>query len=595
MITGALAHELVAIAQAVGNAAHGEKETIYQDACARLSLSRATLMRKLARVKISPPRKQRTDAGEYQLSREEAILISAVLMESHRKKDKQLKTIGEAVAMLRANGEVKAERVDPATGEITLLSDSAISRALKGYVLHPKQLLRPAPAKELKSLHPNHVWQIDASLCVLYYLRTDNPSENGLQVMRHDEFYKNKPKNLARIESERVWSYEVTDHYSGAIFVHYVLGAESAKNISESFIEAIQQRDGQPFYGVPEILMMDMGSANTSGIFKNLLRRLNVRPLPHAPKNARATGQVENARNIIERNFESGLKFSQIASLEELNAAARVWANWYNTYKIHSRHGCGRFSKWLEITTEQLRIAPPPEVCQALLTHEPELRRVSDFLTVQFNNAEYDVSAVPRVFVGEKLKVTYNPYKLDCACIVDTDAQGHEVLQDVPLVQRDRTGYRADGNVIGEDYTRHADTIADTNRKEVERVITEAATQAEAEEKRKQIDKGRVQPFGGRIDPFKHMREAPKPAFIPRQGAVVQPAVTVAGITAAPRVLSQFEALRELVRMGMEPGAERAAMVRRLHPDGVPEDQLESLKTRLEAFGQMRVIAGGKD
>lgn len=594
MVTGALAHELVAIAQQVHSAGHGGKEAIYRDACARLGLSRATLLRKLAKVTLKNPRKQRTDAGQYQLSRDEAILVSAALMESHRKKDKQLKSVGEAVAMLRANGEVKAQRVDPDTGEIVPLSDSAITRALKGYVLHPKQLLKPPPAKELKSLYPNHVWQIDASLCVLYYLRTDNPRESGLQVMEYKDFYKNKPKNLARIESDRVWSYEVTDHYSGAIFVHYVLGAESAKNISESFIEAMQQRGGQPFYGVPEILMMDMGSANTSGVFSNLLRRLNVRALPHAAKNARATGQVENARNIIECSFESSLKFEAVGSLDELNAAARMWAIWYNTHKKHSRHGCSRFSKWLEITSEQLRIAPPPDVCQALLTHEPQLRRVSDFLTVEFNNAEYDVSAIPRVFVGEKLKVTYNPYKPDCACIVDTDAQGHEVLQDVPLVQRPDGNFREDGNVIGEDYSRHADTIADINRKEIERVITGAATQAEAEENRKQINKGRALPFDGRIDPFKHMREAPIPVFIPRQGEAVQPTVTVAGMNVQPRVLSHFEAIKELMALGVSPSQESNEMVRRMFPDGVPQDQLESLKARL-SFGPMRVIAGGKE
>ena len=34
-------------------------------------------------------------------------------------------------------------------------------------------------------------------------------------VMDAAEFYKNKPKNLARITSNRVWSYEITDHASG--------------------------------------------------------------------------------------------------------------------------------------------------------------------------------------------------------------------------------------------------------------------------------------------------------------------------------------------------------------------------------------------
>ena len=73
-------------------------------------------------------------------------------------------------------------------------------------------------------------------------------------------------------------------------------------------------------------IMMDMGSANTSGLFKNLARRLKVKLLAHAPGNARATGQVENARNIIERSFESSLRLQPVANLVELNAMVQRWA-----------------------------------------------------------------------------------------------------------------------------------------------------------------------------------------------------------------------------------------------------------------------------
>ena len=594
MLKGAaLTQYLVDIARQADLTAHGEKEVIYKNAYETLGISRSTLLRKLARVKVSSARKQREDAGRYELSREEALSISASLMESHRKNNKRLKSVGSVVQMLRANKIIRAERVDPDTGECKPLTDSAISRALRGYVLHPDQLLRPAPAKELQSLYPNHVWQIDASLCVLYYLNASSACSSGLQVMKHDEFYKNKPKNLKRIENNRVWSYQITDHYSGAIFVHYVLGAESAENISEAFIAAIQQREKLPFHGVPEILMMDMGSANTSGMFKNLLRRLRVKPLPHAPRNARATGQVEQARNIIERDFESNLKLQPVNSLEELNQAAYVWMRWYNAHKIHSRHGSSRFSKWLEIHPDQLRLAPSPEVCRALLTHEPEEREVTDKLVVRFNNQQYDVQDIPNIQVGEKLKVTYNPYKPGFACIVDTDADGVEVLHDIPAIERNGGGYRNDANVIGEEYTRHKHTVADLNRKEVERIaagVPNTATDEETEAARKRIDKGQALPMGGRIDPYKHMREAEMPLYIPRQGRELQIETKVP--TAQPRMLNHFEAARELVDMGVELSPERNLLIKNMYPQGVPETELESLKTSLEKRAFLRVVGG---
>jgi len=393
-MNAALIHALYDVQHRAQLAGHGGKGAVYDEACRQLGMARATLMRKLKDITVKPDRKQRSDAGAVTLPRDEAVLISALLMDSLRKNNKRLMSITQAVEMLRANGEIRAEYVDLATGEVRPLSDSAVGRALRAYGLHPDQLLRPSAHTELRSLHPNHVWQIDASLCVLYYLDASSERETGLQVMDADKFYKNKPRNLARIEADRVWSYEVTDHYSGALRAHYVMGAESAANLAESFITFTQQVGDSPFYGVPFILMMDMGSANTAGAFKNLARRLQVRLEAHMPGNARATGQVENARNILERSFESGLRLAPVGNLDELNAAAARWARWYNATKLHSRTRRTRFDAWMDITPQQLRTVDG-DLARELLTHEPETRKVSGTLTVSFKGQEYDVRALP--------------------------------------------------------------------------------------------------------------------------------------------------------------------------------------------------------
>lgn len=576
---------LVAVAQAAAAAGPGGKGPIYAAACAELGISLATLHRHLSQVTMKPERKQRSDAGHVALSRDEAKAISALLITSQRKNNKRLLSIGQAVEILRANNEVRAEVLDEATGELRPLSDSAIARALRVHGMHPDQLNRPTPAVELKSLHPNHVWQIDASMCVLYYLHAESERETGLQVMERERFYKNKPANLKAIEQDRVWSYEATDHNSGGILLNYVLGAESGTNLAESFIEFIQAR--QVIHGVPFILMMDMGSANTSGLFKNLARRLQVKLVPHMPGNARATGQVENARNIIERSFEPALRLAPVANLAELNAQARRWADWYNANKVHSRHGRTRAEQWLTITAEQLRLAPSPELCRELLTHEPESRRVSDTLTVQFKGREFNVRGVPGAMVGEKVMVTYSPYAADTAAIVDTDAEGSEVLHTIPVVERDDAGFRVDGNVIGEDYRRPADTPIDTNRKEVERFAYDADTDDEAAAKKK----AKAVPFGGRIDPYKPIEQAPERTFMPRRGTELRPLVAT---QAAPaQVLTHFEVAAELARRGVAMSADRNALVRQWFPDGVPDDQVDQLQARLTARAGLRVVAGG--
>jgi hypothetical protein len=580
---------LVQLAQAICQAPRGSKGQLLAAAEAETGMSRAHLYRLLDQVTVKPSRKQRTDAGDVALIRDDACTISALLMTSARKTGKRLMSIGQAVDILLANGEIKPFVLDPETGELVRLSDSAIARALRSYGMHPDQLNRATPAVELKSLHPNHVWQIDASICVLYYLNAKTSKEAGLQVMDRDKFYKNKPANLKRIEADRVWSYEVTDHYSGAIFVNYVMGAESGTNLAESFIAAIQKRPDDPLHGVPFNLMMDMGSANTSGLFGNLARRLQVQLHAHSPGNARATGQVEKARDLIERSFESGLRLQPVADLAELNASAQRWACWFNANKLHSRHGKARYDLWLTIGPEQLRIAPAPELCFELLSATPESRQVRDNLTVGFKNRDFCVRNVPGVMIGEKLQITVNPYVADAALVLLKDADGHELLHSIPLLTKDEAGFFDRANVIGEDYARPADTLLDANRKEVQRFAYAAATDDEAESKRK----AGVVPLGGRIDPYKVIDAAPVRSFMPKHGAGLVPAVTTTSTPLPVRTLTQFEAAQALKARGMTLNAELVATLKSLYEGGVPEDQLDALYARLTVRGGLRVVNGG--
>ncbi|MGL9774244.1 MAG: hypothetical protein ACR5LG_10800 [Sodalis sp. (in: enterobacteria)] len=170
-----LTKRLLAIAQAAEKARHGGKDAVYQTGCQALGISKATLLRKIKQVSAKPPRKQRVDYGTSALTRDEALLISGVITKSKRNNSKRLYSLEKTVNDLRANNLINAGHVDNETGEWFPLSVDAINRALYQYRLHPNQLRAPAPCIQLKTDHPNHVWQLDASLCVLYYLK--NPEK----------------------------------------------------------------------------------------------------------------------------------------------------------------------------------------------------------------------------------------------------------------------------------------------------------------------------------------------------------------------------------------------------------------------------------
>lgn len=197
----ALIERLSEIAKTAQNLGRGEKSRYLQTKADELQMSVSTLYRKLESVAVKPTRKARSDKGEMTLSLDDAKLISSVVMEGMRKNGKRIMTVERAVTMLRANSMIQACHTDG-----TALSVGAIVRGLKAYHLHPDQLLEPNPVMSMKSLHPNHLWQIDPSLCVLYYLPRNKVQgkDTGLRIMNSDEFYKNKMDNFTKIINDRV-------------------------------------------------------------------------------------------------------------------------------------------------------------------------------------------------------------------------------------------------------------------------------------------------------------------------------------------------------------------------------------------------------
>lgn len=591
-----------ALAEAVHaflQAGHGAKASVAERFAVQWQCSVQTVYRRVGPElkRLTGPtgaRRRRCDAGKSAWTMAELDRVSCFLLESRRQNSKQLADLPSALDTLRANGEIRGECIDAETGEVRLLSASSCAAALRENRLHPAQLTAPAPKVELVSEHPNQVWQIDPSLCVLYYLRNDD----GVHVMPQDEFNKNKPRNLARIANERVWRYVFTDHASGAFYVEYVLGAESGENLCRSFINAIQRRGAaDPLCGVPLIVMVDPGSANTGALFRNLCAALGVLVWVNQPGQPWAKGQVEKTNDIIERKFEFRVRFARPDNLAELNDAAWRWMRNFNATAQHTRHRSSRYQAWMTIQPAQLRLAPSAAECLRLATHAPEMRLVNSLLRISFRGHTYDVSGVPGVIVGQKLTVTRNAFsQADGAQVLFTGEDGRDTWYTLEPLAKNDFGFTSAGVRVG-DYRPHADTPADTNRKRLERLAMDASTDAEAAARRK----AKATPFGGRIDPYKSINETAEIPHLPRRGQamdVVVPEVKVAPQAAdkpaAPlpsftaRVLSHVELAQHLRGRIAEWGAPYFAALVQGWPQGATEDELEAIARRLPVLVQNR-------
>lgn len=491
------------IADKLGKAKHGEKGDIIAKACDTLQVSRPQLYRELEKVGFTTERKTRSDKGKTIVPAEVAEQVGAMVHLATRANGKKTLPITTALEILSADG--KAPKVSPAT----------ISRVMKQNMCHPKQLATPTAHTSQRSLHPNHVWQVDASVCVIFYL-----PKGGMQVMDEKKFYKNKPHNLKKIENERVIRYVITDHFSGSIYVEYVSGSESSENLIQVFLNAIQQRGfEEPMHGVPFILYADKGCANTSGLFKNLMERLDVQFIAHATGNSRAKGQVENAQNIVETQFEGRFKFLNIENIEQLNDLAKRWRVDWNEHKIHSRTKQTRNKVWQSITIHQLRKAPAMELCKELVSTVPVEKTVKGNLTIShsikgYGQHDYDLRHIDGIYPKAKVQVVVNPYRSPCVDVLVAQADGSTKIYTCEPMQTDWVGFDVNAPIIGEQIQAMPNSEIDNQRNKV----IKTAYGVDTLEKAEQAMEKKAVAFDGKLNVMADIDSHDNNSYIPKRG-----------------------------------------------------------------------------
>lgn len=544
-------------------ASHGARGKIIEGAAELLGITRQSLYAKLKTVGWSSGRKPRTDRGDSDIPRDEVMAVATIMRSSLRANGKMLLPMKDAIEIALANGALSRR-----------VSATTMTRLMRQHRVHPQQLALATPHSRMRSLHPNHVWQFDVSICVLYRLR------NGkVNVMDERKFNARKPLNLAEIMNQRVLRYAVADHTSGAVYARYYLAAgEDQGTLFDFLMRAFQRREEGLMYGVPMMMVWDAGSANQSHAIQNLLTHLAVRHWAHRPGNPRAKGLIEVTHNIIERKFEGRLAFTRIDSIDDLNAHLDVWLRDFNGTAIHRRHGATRWAMWQRIRQEELRLCPPVELCRELLIAAPQERTVNGNLSIDFKcpgypRARYSVAQIQSLQVKDRVVVTFNPYRLPNIFVVAEDQDGLLRYHECTPYAEDIYGMEIGSPIFGERYRAPADTAADAARKDVnERAFGERDTLDADNAKAK----GRIA-MDGKIDPFKDLRDRADqvPAYLQRRGTEL----TVPNPVATElKPLTHVEALFELrARLGQALTVEQSALVARLHPDGVPHDALDDL------------------
>lgn len=591
----AVVRELMQQLTALGR---GERDKHVADAATMLGISKVTLYRHLKKQGWTSGRKARADKGKAALSDEELQAIAAMQRATQRKNGKDMMSAGDAQAIAAANGLLERE-LHPAT----------VNRLLRRKGLSVKQMRRDTPHINLATSHPNQMWQIDPSYCVLYYLK----DSKGLAVMDEAKFYKNKPQNFAKIAHERVLRYVAVDHCSGAFYCRYYnVSGENAETMFEFLMAAMGTKDKEhnPFEGVPEMLVWDKGSANQSALIINCLNGLGVKHYAHVKGNSRAKGSVEKHNDIIERKFESRLAFMQVSSIEELNAACEAWQRHYQANVLHSRHGMTRFAAWRKIKPEQLIARPPIEICRVLLTSKPQQRKVAgnyqiSFAVAGYGSQQYRVAEVDDVRIGETVEVAVNPYAAPSIWVSHPDRFGEMKRYEIAPLAKNEWGFTEDAVAVTGHFEQAPLDVISRNRQDLDEM-------AWGTRDAQQIDKLRnsksAPAFGGALNPLADVQvvKASKVRHLPKQGKPLAVEATAPQqIDVNPLFVPAAAAPREelprpiidLLRWAATQttmSAELNAELRETYPDGLPESAWQSaldaaLKTLTRA--KLKVIA----
>ncbi len=537
----------------LNDAGHGQKGAIFNECAAYFGWSRQKAIRLLKEVGYETKRKVRSDKGKTTVSEDTLLRLAAVQRSGSTKNGK------DALHVTGAYSIVKTEGYD-------LNVSVARARALlRERQLDRKSLSRPTPHVQMRSLHPNHVHLVDPSLSRLYY------SPQGLSRIRDAEANRNKVQGFKKL---KLWRYVLTDHYSGSVVMKYYESAgENQTNLYDFLLYAwgVKNNPIYHFHGMPDILLMDSGSANISRAMTYALKALDIKTIAHGVEKPRVKGQVEKYNDVAEP-FETRLRLQPQMTVEAINAAAEKWCANYNADCIRNynaklnRNGFEivRLESWLTIKPEQLRELPPKQVCHKLLTREPKRVVVRGDLMLPFEGRIYPLAGLPGLYVG--MEVFVQPLLMrddDMVRVHYMDDQREEVSIEVaPVAIDEHSGFLDDAPVLGQEYKAHKKTILEKNAEKLDELV--------GNQKR---------PFNGEIAAISQLDDPDiDKVYIARKG---EQSIVAGGYLYDAKLTPVQIAQRLRKSLGFW-SADCMNFIQNNYPNGAKESELKSIETHLK-------------
>ncbi len=168
--------------------------------------------------------------------------------------------------------------------------------------------------------------------------------------------------------------------------------------------------------GIPRVLYLDNGSAQSSGQLKLICARLGVRITHSRPGRPQGRGKKERLYRTVAEQFAVEVDVAGVDTLAQLNTYWAAWVEQVYHRRVHTSTAQSPLDRWLAGPTA-LRAAPEPDALAAAFLWSAT-RTVTTTRTVSLHGNTYEVDPA---LVGRRVALVFDPTDLASIAVLDGD------------------------------------------------------------------------------------------------------------------------------------------------------------------------------
>ena len=198
------------------------------------------------------------------------------------------------------------------------------------------------------------------------------------------------------------------DDASRAIMACSFFFEQNLNAVLSVFKTAVQRR------GIPKKLFMDNGKVFKSDQLQFICASLGTIVSYAEPYSPQSKGKIERWFQTLQKQWLNLLDWDSISSIEELNEMLQEYINNVYHQNIHSSIKMKPIDKYIQ-NIDRIRFVASKQELDNIFLYRVE-RRVKNDATIPISNYIFEV---PTKYIGERIKVRYDPTSFDKAYIFD--------------------------------------------------------------------------------------------------------------------------------------------------------------------------------